>query len=87
MHSTQVRSRRCQLARFATGGKQQGVVSECRSVIEAESLVGSCNFLDTAAEVGFHGVLRVELRGSYHQPIALQRAGEILFREWWTLIG
>ena len=76
MHATQISARRGELAGFATGGKQQSVVSQRRAVIESESLPGSCNLLDSPAEMSLHAMICVELRGPNHQPIALQSPGE-----------
>ena len=87
MDAAQVGTGRDQLARPAARGEQQRVISENRAVIEPKSLLASRDFFDAAAEVRLHGMIRVELRRPDHQPVALERAGEVFFRQGWPLVG
>jgi hypothetical protein len=66
-------------ARPAARGEQQRVISENRAIVEPKPLLASRDLFDAAAEVGLHGMIRVELCRPDHQPVALERTGEIFF--------
>jgi len=86
MHTGELRAGRCEPARPAAGREQQRVVRQHRVVVEPHALLAPQDLADAPAQQRLYLVLGEELRRADHQPLALERAGQVLLRQWRPLV-
>src|SRR3954466_11599585 len=86
MNARQICTRNCQRPRLASRRQKQGVVREHGAIVETDTSRITRDFLYPATEASFYGVFGVEMLRAQDQAVFVQRAGEELLRQRWTLI-
>ena len=87
VHALELAARHLQAPRAAAGGEQQRVVGQHQLVVEAHVALARGDVGDAPAPVGLHAVVGEELRRADREPLALERAGQVLLRQRRALVG